>query len=132
MATLTPSYAGLLQEVLPSQIETRDQYTGQHARLSALIRKGRARNTDETKLMRLLSVLIEDYDRRNGLPPSDATPTERLQFLLDHSGKTRADLESVFGQRSHVSEALSGRRQISVVQAQKLGKLFAVKPGLFI
>jgi antitoxin component HigA of HigAB toxin-antitoxin module len=41
-------------------------------------------------------------------------------------------LLSVFGQRSHVSEALSGKRKVSVEQARKLAKLFSVKPSVFL
>jgi antitoxin component HigA of HigAB toxin-antitoxin module len=58
--------------------------------------------------------------------------TPALQFLLDHSGKTAAVLLPVFGQRSHVHEALTGKRPISAPQARKLGKLFSVQPGLFL
>jgi antitoxin component HigA of HigAB toxin-antitoxin module len=79
-----------------------------------------------------LGLLIQDYDRRHGLPPDDSTPAERLEFLLEHSGKAPADLLPVFGQRSHVNEALTGKRNISAAQARKLGQLFHVAPGLFI
>jgi len=82
--------------------------------------------------MRLLGVLIADYDERNSLPPEESSPAERLRFLLEHSGKEPADLIPVFGQRSHLKEALNGKREISAAQARKLARLFAVKPGLFI
>jgi antitoxin component HigA of HigAB toxin-antitoxin module len=51
---------------------------------------------------------------------------------MEHSQKTPSDLVPVFGQRSHVNEALNGRRPISAEQARKLGKLFSVSPGLFV
>jgi len=38
----------------------------------------------------------------------------------------------VFGQRSHVYEALQGKRPISAEQARKLARMFSVKPGVFI
>lgn len=82
--------------------------------------------------MRLLAVLIEDYDRRHAPPPDDSTPAERLAFLLKHSGKPAAGLIPVFGQRSHVNEALNGRRKISAARAHKLAKIFSVNTGLFI
>jgi hypothetical protein len=77
----------------------------------------------------LLALLAEDYDRRHALPPDKSTPTQKLQFLMEHSGKTAADLQSVFGSRSHVHEALTGKRGISAPQARKLGSLFGVSPG---
>jgi antitoxin component HigA of HigAB toxin-antitoxin module len=42
------------------------------------------------------------------------------------------DLLLIFGQRSHVHEALTGKRSISAPQARKLGQLFRVEAGLFL
>ena len=128
----TATYEQLLAETLPARIESDAQYRQLGERLGDLIGKGRARSADETRLMRLLVLLIEDYDRRNAMPPDDSTPAELLQFLVEHSGKTTADLIAVFGQRSHVNETLNGRRLISADQARKLGKVFGVSPGLFV
>ena len=52
--------------------------------------------------------------------------------LEDYAGQTSEALPPVFGQRSHVHEALNGKRPISAEQARKLGALFRVKPGFFI
>ncbi len=82
--------------------------------------------------MKLLAVLVEDYDRRHSLPPDNSSPAEKLRYLLETSGKSAAALTAVFGQRSHVNEALTGKRKISADQARKLGRLFSVKPGLFV
>lgn len=125
------TYEDLLTESLPARIETHEQYSRQLERFSELV-GNRRRTAAEQKLMHLLGVLIEDYDRRNALPPDDSTPPEKLAFLLDHSGKSLADLLPVFGQRSHVSEALNGKRKISAEQARKLGRIFHVEPGLFV
>ncbi len=128
----TASYEELLIETLPQAIETEAQYRQIARRFGDLVGKGRARSAEETKLLRLLALLVEDYDRRHALPPDKSTPAEKLQFLLEHSGKTVTDLQSVFGQRSHVNEALTGKRSISAPQARKLGQLFRVSPGLFL
>jgi hypothetical protein len=37
-----------------------------------------------------------------------------------------------YGQRSHVNEAINGTRAINAEQARELGRLFRVKPGLFV
>lgn len=128
----TATYEQLLLEAVPQIIATEKQYREIGDRFGELVGKGRARTQSETKLMRLLALLIEDYDCRNALPPDNATPDERLRFLMEHSGKTPADLLGIFGQRSHVNETLNGRRKISAEQARKLAKLFHVQPGLFI
>ncbi len=125
-------YGKLLSEALPAVIETSAQYDSISKRLSEFVRKGRSRTLDETRLMRLLAVLVRDYDQRMALPAAGMAPAEALRFLLEHSGKTLADLRAIFGQRSHVNEALNGRRKISAEQARKLGRLFSVNPGVFI
>lgn len=117
--------------VAHARIETHEQYWRQLERFSELV-GNRRRTAAEQKLMHLRGVLIEDYDRRNALPPDDSTPPEMLAFLLEHSGKSPADLLPVFGQRSHVREALNGKRKISAEQARTLGRIFRVQPGLFV
>ena len=100
--------------------------------MDALIRRGRTRTPDETRLMRLLSLLIQYYDRRHAMPPDDSSPAERLQHLLELSGKKPADLLPVFGQRSHVNGALTGKRPINGTRARKLSEIFHLKPGYFL
>jgi len=125
-------YGRLLHEVLPSVIESGVQYDSISGRLSGLVRKGRHRRPEETRLMKLLAVLVRDYDERQSFPPATMSPQEAIRFLMEHSGKTPADLLPAVGQRSHVSEALSGKREISLDQARKLAKMFSVSARLFI
>jgi HTH-type transcriptional regulator / antitoxin HigA len=121
---MPPTYQELLVEMLPEVIETREQYEAASTRYSALLRKKKL-TREEDKLERLFGLLLQDYDRRHGMPPDDSTPADLLQFLVEHSGKSAAELlQPVFGQRSHVNEALNGKRAISAAQAEKLGTLF--------
>jgi len=126
------AYEALLCETRPEVIETGEQYEAVAARLAKLVRKGRRRTLAESRLMGLLGVLVEDYDRRHALSPANTTPAERLKYLLETSGRTPADLLTVFGQRSHVHEALTGKRPISAEQARRLAVTFHVKPGVFL
>jgi HTH-type transcriptional regulator/antitoxin HigA len=128
----TATYEELLIETQPQVIETEAEYIQIVRRFGDLAGKGRTRSAEETKLLRLLALLVGDYDRRHALPPDSSTPAERLRFLLEHSGKTATDLRSVFRQRSHVHEALTGKRSFSAPQARKLGQIFGVAPGLFL
>ena len=128
---MTLTYESLLAEIVPSRIDDDAQHDTVRRQFGDLLLK-RHRTSSEDKLMRLLGVLIEDYDRRNALPAEDSSPAECLQFLMEHSGRGPSGLLAVFGQRSHVGEALNGKRKISAEQARKLGKLFNVNPGLFV
>src|SRR5438552_18955459 len=96
----TATYEQLLIEAIPQVIETEKQYRDIGSRFGELIGKGRTRSREETKLMRLLALLIQDYDRRHALPSDESTAAERLAFLLEHSGKRPANPIPVFGQRS--------------------------------
>ena len=124
------SYRQLLIEALPEHIDTEEQYDAMRSRLGELM--GKERTEAETKLYRLLATLLRDYDQRHAMPEDNSTPAEMLQFLLEHSGRTPADLLPIFHQRSHVSEALSGKRNIGLEQAKNLGKMFHVKPRVFL
>jgi len=127
------SYEQFLVEASPQVIENLSQYRDINERFGNLVPKGRrGRTPEETKLMRLLGLLIQDYDRRYPLLPTNDSPAAKLAFLLETSGKTQADLIPIFGQKSHVSEALKGKRPISADQARKLGELFRLNPGYFI
>jgi HTH-type transcriptional regulator/antitoxin HigA len=126
------TYEELLHETLPGRIDSDEEYDRLHAQLGALLRKGKNRTKGQTRLLDLLTVLVQDYDRRYGLPDDKGTPSEILQFLMEHSGKTNTDLIPVFGTRSHISEALNGKRPISADQARKLGAIFSLKPGVFL
>jgi HTH-type transcriptional regulator/antitoxin HigA len=126
------AYETLLCEIRPEVIETDGQYDAVAARLAELVRAGKRRTGDEARLMKLLAVLIEDYDRRHALPSQASEPHERLRYLLETSGRPPGDLLEIFGQRSHVSEALNGKRSISAAQARKLAAMFSVNPGVFV
>jgi len=128
----TPTYQDLLVDTAPEVIETGTQYRTVLDQFGDLVGKANKRTPQETKLMRLLGLLIQDYDRRHALPPDNSTPAERLAYLLEVSQKTPADLICVFGQKSHVSEALKGKRSISADQARTLGKMFHLNPGYFL
>jgi hypothetical protein len=84
----TVAYQQLLAETMPARVQNDEEYDLIRSRFGDLLSKHR-RTVAEDKLMDLLGVLIEDYDRRNSLPPEESTPSDRLQVLLEHSGKTR-------------------------------------------
>jgi antitoxin component HigA of HigAB toxin-antitoxin module len=122
----------LLADALPARIETDEQYDAVHCRFGQFFGNPR-RTLAEKKVMDLLGVLMQDYDRRNALRADQSSPAEILQYLVEQSGKSATELLSpVFGQSSSVSEALSGKLAVSAEQALRLGKVFHVNPELFI
>jgi HTH-type transcriptional regulator/antitoxin HigA len=129
---MSATYPELLVEIRPKVIDTWEEYQVIHARYGDLFRK-KKRTRQEEELKRLLGLLIQDYDRRNKSGEDEqSTPAEMLEYLMEDRGKSRKDMEAIFGTRSHVSEALSGKRSISAAQARKLGEMFGLPPGTFI
>ena len=126
----TATYGELLAEAWPAVIETEEQYKQIGTRCGELLGKGRSRAPEETKLMRLLGLLVEAGGGTTALPPKSCSSSSNIQAKLSR------DLLPVFGQRSrvrdNVNEALNGKRPISADQARKLGNLFSMSPGLFI
>lgn len=104
------------------RIDTGEQYDAILAKFGELFSKKRL-GPAEQKLKDLLGVLIQDYDRRHALPPDNSTPAEILRFLIEQPGRSPTDLLPIFGQRSHVNEALNGKRKISAEQARRLGRV---------
>ena len=99
--------------------------------IEPMLDKGDRRSPEEEELCRLVLKLIGDYQTERHLVPG-MKPHELLQALLEESGMRQADLLSVFGSRSRVSDAVNGKRAISREQAKRLGELFHLSPGAFI
>ena len=95
-----------------------------------LMRK-RPRTSEETKLLKTWSVLIQDYEHRR-YPEMfrKSEPRDILQFLIEENGLTQADIPGV--PQSRISDILSGRRNISLSQAHIFGDFFKTNFALFL
>jgi HTH-type transcriptional regulator/antitoxin HigA len=131
--TLNPVvYGELLAKVQPHPIKDDREYDRLVAEVGRLMERGeRKLSREETSLLEMLSILVEDYDRKHHpLPPSE--PHEVLAFLLEQRGLEPHDLWPVLGSKSRVSEILSGKRAISKSHAKKLATFFHVPVELLI
>ena len=124
-------YAALLAEAAPQVIKTADELERASCLAEPLLKKGGSRTPEENALCQLLLRLIDDYQERHSVVP-DLAPHELMRALLEASGKRQADLLSIFGSRSRVSDAVNGKRAISKQQAKRLGEYFRVSPAAFI
>jgi HTH-type transcriptional regulator / antitoxin HigA len=124
-------YAALLTATLPQVIATPAELERLTRQIEPLMDKTERRTPEEEALCRLVLKLIDDYQQAKRAIP-EMKPHELLQALLEESGKRQADLLSVFGSRSRVSDAVNGKRAISKSQAKRLGEFFSVSPAAFI
>ncbi len=129
MSPLTSSYAALLSEIRPEVIRDEKQSRAYIGRLEALSSKKHPTSAEE-KLMRLLLLLVEDFER-NSDPIPDAAPIDVLRHLMEAHGLRQRDLTDVFGTESIVSEILHGKRDLTKEHIRRLSIRFSVSPAVF-
>lgn len=81
--------------------------------------------TPEGDRMEILSLLIEDYERRT-LPPIEVDPIAAIEERMDQLNLSRADLEPAIGSRARVSEILNRRRGMSIEMMRNLSGLLGL------
>jgi len=126
------AYGELLAKVQPHPIKDEREYDRLVAEVGRLVERGEENlSREETSLLEMLSILIEEYDRKH-YPLSPPQPHKMVAFLLEQRGLEPHDLWPVLGSKGRVSEILSGRRAISKAHAKKLAAFFHVPIDLFI
>jgi HTH-type transcriptional regulator/antitoxin HigA len=126
-------YVGLLTETVPQVIDSETEFERVLEIIDRLMSKPEgALSPEESKLLKLLATLAEDYEKRVLPPLEKSAPAEILQFLMKENGLKQKDIVSVFGSQGIASEVLSGKRSISKTQAKKLAERFSVSAELFI
>jgi antitoxin component HigA of HigAB toxin-antitoxin module len=89
---------------------------------------------DQSDYLDTLNLLIERYESaRYPIDQKKASPLQALSHLLAANGMKQADLAKLLDVGpSSASMILSGKRPITADHARKLGRRFAVEPGLFL
>jgi len=130
--TINPqAYGRLLAKAQPTIIKSEEENDRMLALVERLMAKGDELSPEEGKLLELLGRLIADFEEEF-YQPREAAPHEVLQELMQARGLKQSDLIEVFGSKSRVSEAVSGKRSISKSQAKALSEFFHVPADLFI
>lgn len=129
-ATAKAQYAQLVAGFSPVAIESKAEHDRALAAVADLMAREN-RSSAETSLLKLLAVLIEDFEQKR-YSMGDATPVETLKELMRAREMQAKDLWPVFGSKGITSEVLNGKRGISSEMARKLGEVFHVSPAVFI
>ena len=85
---------------------------------------------EEEAYCEVLTTLIEQYEKRYRLNIT-LNPLETLKLLMENRGLKQADLVPEIDSKSHVSEVLSGTRELSKNHILKLSNFFHVSPEVF-
>ena len=124
-------YRVLLSRVLPVAIQEEAEYRRMMAAAQRLLEKGERLTPEEGRLLKLLAVLLEDYEQRHRTLPR-TPPHEMIKYLLEEKGFKASALWPVIGAKGRVSEMLSGKRPVSKAQAGKLAQFFGARVELFL
>lgn len=132
MSTLTSSdYAALLAETQPSVPKDARENERLIALLEELAFKKRP-TAAERKLIALLTILVEDFEKRE-FPLTPAPPSAIVAEFMEAHGLKQRDLveAGIFETASVASEVLSGKRQLTKEHIRRLSKRFNVSPEVF-
>lgn len=124
-------YKRLLSQTMPVIIETEEENERMLRVIEKLMGKGESLSPEEEKLLKLLTMLVEDFEERY-YHPGDSTPLEVLQHLMESREVKQTHLWEVFGSKGIASEVLNGKRGISKTHARALAQYFHVPADLFI
>jgi HTH-type transcriptional regulator/antitoxin HigA len=124
-------YGKLLSKTLPVIIKTEEENDRALLIVEQLLAKGDKLSSEENVLLELLGKLIADFEEKF-YQPGEASPQEVLLELMSARGLKQKDLTEALGSKSRVSEVISGKREITKVQAKALADFFKVSAELFI
>jgi len=125
-----PEYARLLAESLPTVVDSEGLNELYLEQVSELLRREDSLSPAETQLMKLLTLLIEDFEEKHYAVPRSG-PLATVRFLMDQHSLKQKDLTDIFGTPSITSEVLSGKRELNKEHIRQLSKRFKVSPELF-
>ena len=123
-------YAQLLSKTLPRPITSDNQLT-QALEITSRLMAQAELTAEETALLKLLSILIAEYERtRYADLFQKLAPAEALAYLMKENQLSQRDFPGI--PQSRISDILAGKRKISKAQARVFGERFKVSPALFL
>jgi HTH-type transcriptional regulator/antitoxin HigA len=122
-------YKNLLSETGPEVIRTEEQNRDFLAVLEGLAAKEQVSEA-ESRMIELLTLLIEDYEKRES-PVPQAGPLDIVRHLMEAHGLRQKDLTEEFGTESIVSDVLNGKRELTKDHIRRLSARFGVSPAVF-
>lgn len=117
----------------PHVLRTKDEFEAAVAEIDRLLDVDPPAFSKDADRLEMLSLLVEDYERRhNPIDDSDLTPQDVVDFVLSQKGMTRADLASLMGGRSRVSDFFNGKRELSKSQIEALRAQLGIPADLLL
>ena len=124
-------YPKLLSRHAPVVIHTKAEHKHYLSELERLFSKPSLSGAEQ-RYCELLSVLIEDYEKRAFSLKSKADPVDVLKELMAANGLKQKDLLDIFKHKTLLSEILSRKRSLSLEHIRGLARRFRVSAEVFI
>lgn len=112
-------------------LKSAEDYAAALTQAERLVADDPAIGTPEGEELELLTVLLEDYEKREfqfGLPD----PIQAIEFRMHEQGLRQKDLVPMLGTRSRVSEVLSGKRPLTVAMIRALSVGLGIPADILI
>ena len=81
--------------------------------------------TDEARLVRLLSYLIDQYEEEH-FPIEAPSPIEAIKFRMNQMGPGNQELADILGGRNRVSEIFGKKRPLSLKMIRALHRTMGI------
>lgn len=115
----------------PRIIKSDHEYQDAIRSATLLVKEDPATGTHEAEQLELLSLLIEDYERKHftfDLPD----PVSAIEFRMEEQGLRQRDLIPILGSRSRVSEVLARKRPLSLQMIRALAESLGIPTDVLI
>jgi HTH-type transcriptional regulator/antitoxin HigA len=128
------AYLALIGQFPLRPLRSEQDYDAAVALLDTLaVRPEGSLHPGEQDYLDTLTMLVEAYDQEHhDLAAQPGDPLSMLQYLMQESGMTQAQLGQLLGNRALASLILNGHRQLSKSHIRKLANHFKVSPALFL
>jgi HTH-type transcriptional regulator/antitoxin HigA len=128
---LTASYLALIRRFPLRPITSESELDQATALVNELLDRDGLDSAEEDYLD-VLSDLIERYEDKHH-PIEDVSADEMLAFLIEQKGVSQAEAARGAGiAESTISEVISGKRQLTRKQIERLASYFHVSPAVFL
>lgn len=127
----TAKSTGKVRKMKLAVVKTEAQYREYLARIEDLVARDPSPQSAEGSELELLSLLVEDYERRvYAFDKPD--PVEAVQFRMLEQDLRQVDLVPYFGSRSRVSEFLSRQRPLTLQMIRDLSEGLGIPTDVLV
>ncbi len=114
-------------------IKSKSQYSKYLFKVEQLMESDPAENSPDGQLLETLTVLIEDYEKKQGWEiPQTVHPIEVIKNRMDALSLKQTDLAEIMGDKTIVSRILNGSRKLTYSMILPLSNLLRVPPEFLL